>query len=114
MKARILAALALAGFAGGCGFHPLYGDSGATAGTKDKLAAIYVDPIPNRLGYELRNELIDLFDSSGRASHDSYRLRVTIGEKSEGVALQNDVIEWCRDHRCHHKWTDTDADPHNM
>uniref|UniRef100_A0A0K0DN89 FA_desaturase domain-containing protein n=1 Tax=Angiostrongylus cantonensis TaxID=6313 RepID=A0A0K0DN89_ANGCA len=27
--------------------------------------------------------------------------------------LQNDIIEWARDHRCHHKWTDTDADPHN-
>uniref|UniRef100_A0A914RNL6 Fatty acid desaturase domain-containing protein n=1 Tax=Parascaris equorum TaxID=6256 RepID=A0A914RNL6_PAREQ len=26
---------------------------------------------------------------------------------------KNDVIEWSRDHRCHHKWTDTDADPHN-
>uniref|UniRef100_A0A183BXT1 FA_desaturase domain-containing protein n=1 Tax=Globodera pallida TaxID=36090 RepID=A0A183BXT1_GLOPA len=30
------------------------------------------------------------------------------------VAFQNDVIEWARDHRCHHKWTDTDADPHNV
>lgn len=30
------------------------------------------------------------------------------------MALQNDVIEWCRDHRCHHKWTDTNADPHNV
>jgi LPS-assembly lipoprotein len=88
---RILAALTLAGLAGGCGFHPLYGDSGATSGTRDKLAAIYVDPIPNRLGYELRNHLIDLFDSSGRASHDAFRLRVTIGQKSEGVALQNDA-----------------------
>ncbi|CAD5220076.1 unnamed protein product [Bursaphelenchus okinawaensis] len=29
------------------------------------------------------------------------------------LAFQNDVIEWSRDHRCHHKWTDTDADPHN-
>jgi len=27
------------------------------------------------------------------------------------VAFQNHVIEWSRDHRCHHKWTDTDADP---
>jgi LPS-assembly lipoprotein len=76
---------------GGCGFHPLYGDSGATGPTRDKLAAIYVDPIPNRLGYELRNQLIDLFDSSGQASHDSLRLHVTIAEKSEGVALQNDA-----------------------
>lgn len=23
------------------------------------------------------------------------------------------MIEWARDHRCHHKWTDTEADPHN-
>uniref|UniRef100_A0A914W1K9 Uncharacterized protein n=1 Tax=Plectus sambesii TaxID=2011161 RepID=A0A914W1K9_9BILA len=28
-------------------------------------------------------------------------------------SFQNDIIEWARDHRCHHKWTDTDADPHN-
>ncbi|CAB3398379.1 unnamed protein product [Caenorhabditis bovis] len=29
------------------------------------------------------------------------------------IARQNDIIEWARDHRCHHKWTDTDADPHS-
>lgn len=27
--------------------------------------------------------------------------------------LQNDIHEWVRDHRTHHKFTDTDADPHN-
>lgn len=29
------------------------------------------------------------------------------------VALQNDVIEWARDHRVHHKYSETNADPHN-
>ena len=29
------------------------------------------------------------------------------------AAMQNDIYEWCRDHRAHHKYTDTDADPHN-
>ncbi|PAV77483.1 hypothetical protein WR25_04366 [Diploscapter pachys] len=29
------------------------------------------------------------------------------------IAVQNDIIEWVRDHRCHHKWTDTNADPHS-
>lgn len=29
------------------------------------------------------------------------------------IAFQNDVIEWSRDHRCHHKFSETDADPHN-
>uniref|UniRef100_A0A3B4YZC6 stearoyl-CoA 9-desaturase n=1 Tax=Seriola lalandi dorsalis TaxID=1841481 RepID=A0A3B4YZC6_SERLL len=26
---------------------------------------------------------------------------------------QNDVYEWARDHRVHHKYSETDADPHN-
>lgn len=30
------------------------------------------------------------------------------------IAAQNDIYEWCRDHRVHHKFTETDADPHNI
>jgi len=29
------------------------------------------------------------------------------------VSFQNDIIEWARDHRVHHKYSETDADPHN-
>lgn len=29
------------------------------------------------------------------------------------IAFQNSVYEWARDHRVHHKFTDTNADPHN-
>ncbi|CAB0040967.1 unnamed protein product [Trichogramma brassicae] len=29
------------------------------------------------------------------------------------TAFQNHLYEWVRDHRVHHKFTDTDADPHN-
>lgn len=38
------------------------------------------------------------------------RLFLAIGQTS---AFQNDIYEWCRDHRVHHKFTETDADPHN-
>lgn len=27
--------------------------------------------------------------------------------------MQNDIYTWARDHRLHHKFTETDADPHN-
>ena len=27
--------------------------------------------------------------------------------------FQNDIFEWSRDHRMHHKFSETDADPHN-
>lgn len=29
------------------------------------------------------------------------------------MCLQNDIYEWCRDHRTHHRFSETDADPHN-
>ncbi|XP_052041191.1 stearoyl-CoA desaturase 4 isoform X3 [Apodemus sylvaticus] len=29
------------------------------------------------------------------------------------MAFQNDVYEWARDHRAHHKFSETHADPHN-
>ncbi|RWS26213.1 stearoyl-CoA desaturase-like protein [Leptotrombidium deliense] len=29
------------------------------------------------------------------------------------MAGQNDLYTWCRDHRLHHKFSETDADPHN-
>ncbi|KAJ8723409.1 hypothetical protein PYW08_003321 [Mythimna loreyi] len=29
------------------------------------------------------------------------------------IAFQNSAIDWVRDHRLHHKYSDTDADPHN-
>lgn len=28
-------------------------------------------------------------------------------------AFQYDIINWARDHRLHHKYSETDADPHN-
>jgi stearoyl-CoA desaturase (delta-9 desaturase) len=30
------------------------------------------------------------------------------------MAVQNSMYEWVRDHRVHHKYTDTNADPHNI
>ncbi|XP_067828763.1 acyl-CoA desaturase-like [Heptranchias perlo] len=32
---------------------------------------------------------------------------------SNSMAFQNHIYEWARDHRVHHKFSETDADPHN-
>ncbi|CAL8070692.1 unnamed protein product [Orchesella dallaii] len=29
------------------------------------------------------------------------------------ISMQYPIFKWCRDHRVHHKYTDTDADPHS-
>uniref|UniRef100_A0A8C5PV32 stearoyl-CoA 9-desaturase n=2 Tax=Leptobrachium leishanense TaxID=445787 RepID=A0A8C5PV32_9ANUR len=49
-------------------------------------------------------------------SHRSYKaslpLRIFLAV-SNSMAFQNDIYEWVRDHRGHHKYSETDADPHN-
>ena len=56
-----------------------------------QLASIYVEPIPERDGYEMRNTLIDLFNSDGVSAGKHYRLKITLNETSQGIALQNDA-----------------------
>lgn len=88
-RARSLAFCAAAVSLSACGFHPLYGSQ--SGGTPQIFASIYVEPIPDRAGYELRNRLIDLLDSSGSPQGARYRLKIEFSEDRRGVALQNDA-----------------------
>ncbi|XP_025192204.1 acyl-CoA Delta(11) desaturase-like isoform X2 [Melanaphis sacchari] len=49
---------------------------------------------------------------SHRAFKATWQLRLIIIILNT-IAFQNSVYEWARDHRLHHKYTDTNADPHN-
>lgn len=81
-----LAALALTFVLAGCGFRPLYGP-----GLQPQLAGIYVEPVGERDGYELRNTLIDLLGSNGVQAGKRYRLKVNLTQSSRGLALRNDA-----------------------
>jgi LPS-assembly lipoprotein len=72
----------------GCGFHPMYGGGGKLG---PELSSIYVEPVPEDAGYELRNQLIDLLGSDGRQAGKNYFLKLTLTTESNGVALQNDA-----------------------
>jgi LPS-assembly lipoprotein len=81
-----LAVLAACLLLGACGFHPMYGNALAP-----QLSSIYVEPIPERDGYELRNTLIDLLQSDGVPAGKTYRLKIILNESIQGIALQNDA-----------------------
>jgi LPS-assembly lipoprotein len=88
LAALTLAALALSG----CGFHPLYGRIGEDPAAQQIFASIYVEPIEQeRIGYDLRNDLMDLLRAGDRPQGTAYRLHVDVTEIREGVALQNDA-----------------------
>ncbi|KAJ8919212.1 hypothetical protein NQ315_012200 [Exocentrus adspersus] len=49
-------------------------------------------------------------------AHRSYKANVPLRlilTVFNTLAFENSVIEWSRDHRVHHKFSETDADPHN-
>jgi LPS-assembly lipoprotein len=86
---RLFWLLILAAPLGACGFHPLYASGrGHLSG---RLAAIYVDPVPESTGYELRNTMIDLLGSDGRSAGKAYRLKMTLDEIAQDVAQQSDA-----------------------
>lgn len=84
---RKLAALAACLLLAACGFRPMY----ARSSVPPQMASIYVEPIPERDGYEMRTALIDLLRSDGEPAGKAYNLKIILDESSQGIALQNDA-----------------------
>ena len=91
MRGRGLRVLAVAGLAlavSACGFRPLYGTHGSSPGARRIFASIYVPPIEGeRVGYQLRNSLIDVLEASQSPSGAIYRLEIHLTESRQGVAV---------------------------
>jgi LPS-assembly lipoprotein len=64
----------------GC-IQPLYGPTLSGAPLASELQAIAVDPIPDRLGHYLGNELIFGFNGTGSDVAPRYRLNVKLRER---------------------------------
>ncbi|MBI3676345.1 MAG: hypothetical protein HY243_06975 [Proteobacteria bacterium] len=96
MKKRAISIVLLAGLAlalSACGFRPLYGRFGADPGAQQIFASVYVEPIDlERVGYDLRNSMIDLLEARATPESATYRLQIALQEKREGAALQNQVV----------------------
>ncbi len=82
-----VAILALAHLAG-CGFRPMYGEGNREA--LAALAAIKVEPIQDRIGQILRNNLLDRLTPFGEPARPLYRLNVEISESQRGLAIEED------------------------
>jgi len=92
---RLLGVL-FVGFVGmlvaGCGFRPLYGDSGARGDeiVRESFAGIAVEEPSDRLSQELRNHLIGNLTPRGLSDTPRYSLRFDLAEDIEGFAFRQD------------------------
>lgn len=101
MKKNILI-FGLLSFLGGCGFQPLYVekqgnsvwhyDGQYNTSTIQEMAQIKVEPIAERFGQTIRNELIDSLTPKGIPNNPKYRLYVSLqSKKVVQQALRDDI-----------------------
>ncbi|MGH6849769.1 MAG: LPS assembly lipoprotein LptE, partial [Methylocella sp.] len=83
---RIFAMLLMGLALSGC-IQPLYGPLSAGGDVASELQAIAVDPIPNRLGHYLGDELIFGLNGTGSKVPPKYRLIVTVTENVQTPLL---------------------------
>ena len=75
-----------------CGFQPLHGRQGDAAGGTPaaQLADVYISPIPNRIGQEVRNGLLDRLNTLDQPVGSQLRLDVKLTSRKEGLAIRSD------------------------
>jgi LPS-assembly lipoprotein len=73
----------------GCGFHPLYGGAGQ-AQTDSALAAVQVEPIPERIGQLVANSLRDSFNPTGVSVAPLYSLKVIVYASHSDLVIRID------------------------
>jgi LPS-assembly lipoprotein len=65
---------------GGC-IQPLYGPDAKGQSIVSEMQAVKIEPIPDRLGHYVENELIFAFNGTGSSPPPKYRLIVTLRER---------------------------------
>lgn len=85
----LLLGLALGGTLTGCGYRPLYGDSGTGISASAELAALEVAGQRTRSGQLVRNEVLSGVKSG--SAQPRYRLDMVVTEKTVDVAEASSV-----------------------
>lgn len=83
--------LALSQATAGCGFRPMYARPGPDAEVpSDRLAAIRILPLPDRIGQQMHNLLRDRLNPGGQPDRPAYLLRVSLSESRVGLGIRKD------------------------
>jgi len=91
---RLLLVVALAGLGPvGCGFRAIHATSGAAVDTSPvgaELARVRIDPLPNRVGQQVRNALVERLSPRGEPADPDYVLKVDLSEYTSDIGYRKD------------------------
>lgn len=88
---------------GGCGFTPLYGQSGTTT-VADQLDLVNVANIPERTGQMLRLSLETQLHTAGAPTAEEYSLAVSYGIGVSAIGIQADTSATRNRFAAHATW----------
>lgn len=71
----------------GCGFQPLYAPTAETRGARG-FDDVHVANVPDRIGQQFRNALLDMINPRGEPRKPAYILTATLKESQEQLAVQ--------------------------
>lgn len=74
------------------------------------LSILWIFIVGNIAGFGVTGGVHRLWCHRSYKAKTSFRVLLAL---CYSVAGQNTIYDWVRDHRVHHKYSDTDADPHN-
>ena len=77
----------------GCGFRPLYGTRpNESTATENYLAQIQITQIPDRLGQQLRNNLLSRLTPKGEPRNPRYQLNVSLSESIANLGVKKTSV----------------------
>lgn len=85
--------LVLVTLLGACGFRPLYGKDGeGVASAEQHLARISIKQIKNRIGQQLRNNLLSRLNPKGPPGKPLYSLSIKIGDAVSNLGVKKSAV----------------------
>jgi LPS-assembly lipoprotein len=90
MATRRLTLLGLAAALGGCGFRPLLRQGEGDSDVRRQLAAVEVQSLTDRIGYLVRDSLLDQLNPAGVQVPPRYRLVISLRRRTNELGIQID------------------------
>jgi len=109
LLSRLYVSALLIGVLAGCGFRPLYATykDGSVA---TELEQVYIAAIPDRLGQQVRNELLDRINPRGEPGDPAYRLEIRLTSVNPPTVLSTTNLASRRNVRVTARYTLRSAD----
>ena len=90
MATRRLLLVGLAAALGGCGFRPLLRQGEGDSDVRRQLAAVEVQSLTDRIGYLVRDSLLDQLNPAGVQVPTRYLLAISLRRRTNALGIQID------------------------